>query len=213
MNFDIEHHLGCVERSVADLQKEGKPARAVTLSRSYDTDIDDLWDALTTAERIPRWFLPIEGDLRLGGRYQFKGNAGGEISECEPPKYLSVTWIWQGNVSWVHVQLAAQGDNRTRLTLTHTAIVDPFWDQYGPGATGIGWELGLAGLALHLIDPKTPKIDEEVFAQSPEGKAFMQHSASAWGEADIARGEDPAQAEAASKRTAGFYTGETSQQD
>ncbi len=213
MTFDIEHHLGCVDRSVIDLEKDGKSARAVILSCSYDTDKDDLWDALTTAERIPRWFLPIEGDLRLGGRYQFKGNAGGEITACEPPEHLAATWEWQENVSWVEVQLATEGDSRTRLTLTHTAIVDPFWDQYAPGATGVGWELGLIGLALHLIDPDAPKLDEEAFAHSPDGKAFMQRSATAWGEADIARGEDPTQARAAAKRAAGFYTGETSQED
>ena len=30
----------------------------------------DLWEALTSAERIPRWFAPVSGDLRLGGRFQ-----------------------------------------------------------------------------------------------------------------------------------------------
>ena len=44
-----------------------------------------MWDAVTSAERIPRWFLPISGDLRLGGRYQLEGNAGGEVLECAPP--------------------------------------------------------------------------------------------------------------------------------
>ena len=58
----------------------------VVASRSYDTDIDDLWEAITNAERIPRWFLPITGELRLGGRYQLQGNAGGTITACEPPR-------------------------------------------------------------------------------------------------------------------------------
>jgi uncharacterized protein YndB with AHSA1/START domain len=213
MTFDIESHLGQVERSVVDLEKDGKAARAVILSRSYDTDIDDLWDALTTAERIPRWFLPIEGDLRLGGRFQFKGNAGGEITACEPPEYLGATWEMHGDVSWVDVRLVSESRDRARLTLTHTAIVSPFWGQFGPGAVGVGWELGLVGLALYLADPDAPKIDEEVFAKSPEGKAFMRQSARAWGEADIARGEDAAQAHAASERTANFYTGETPGQE
>ena len=31
---------------------------------------------------------PISGDLRLGGRYQLQGNAGGEILVCEPPQHL-----------------------------------------------------------------------------------------------------------------------------
>ncbi len=209
MDFDVERHLGKVDRSVADLEKDGKPARAVILSRSYDTNIADLWDALTTAERIPRWFLPIEGDLRKDGHFQFTGNAGGEITECDPPAHLGATWEMQGEVSWIEVRLAAEGNDRARLTLTHTALVSPFWDQFGPGAVGVGWELGLVGMDLHLSDPNAPKIDEAVFAKSQEGTAFMRQSASAWGEADIARGEDPAQARAAAHNTANFYTGQT----
>ena len=46
------------------------------LERTYETTIVDLWDAITSAERIPRRFLPISGDLRLGGRYQLEGHAG-----------------------------------------------------------------------------------------------------------------------------------------
>ena len=67
-----------------------RPARASrsSLRRTYDAPIDDVWDALTTPERIGRWFLPISGDYRLGGRYQFEGNAGGEILACERPNRL-----------------------------------------------------------------------------------------------------------------------------
>ncbi|MGL4236317.1 SRPBCC family protein [Tabrizicola sp.] len=213
MTFDVATHLGLVDRSVVDLEKDGRLARAVILSRRYDTDIDDLWDALTSAMRIPRWFLPIEGDLRLGGRFQFTGNAGGEITACEPPAHLGATWEMHGEVSWIDVQLVSESEDRVRLTLTHTAIVNPFWDQFGPGAVGVGWELGLVGLAMYLAEPDAPKIDEEVFAQSPEGKTFMQQSARAWGEADIARGEDPAQAHTAAERTANFYTGVTPPQE
>jgi uncharacterized protein YndB with AHSA1/START domain len=208
MSFEIERHLEKVDRSVADLEKDGKPTRAVVLSRSYDTDIADLWDALTTAERIPRWFLPIEGDLRLGGHFQFIGNAGGKITECDPPAHLGATWEMHGEVSWIEVRLAAEGNQRARLTLTHTAVVSPFWDQFGPGAVGVGWELGLVGMDLYLSDPDAPRIDEAMFAKSPEGTAYMNQCASAWGDADIARGEDPAQARAAAENTANFYTGQ-----
>ena len=42
MDFEFEQHLGAVERSVSSLERDGKPARAVTLARSYDTTVDDL---------------------------------------------------------------------------------------------------------------------------------------------------------------------------
>ena len=34
----------------------------------YDTDIDDLWSALTDPRRLARWVAEVDGDLRLGGR-------------------------------------------------------------------------------------------------------------------------------------------------
>ena len=76
MHFDVARHVGAVTRKVEAREHDGRPAHAVIATRTYPTDIDDAWDALTSAERIPRWFMPIEGDLRLGGRYQLQGNAG-----------------------------------------------------------------------------------------------------------------------------------------
>ncbi|MEO0983004.1 MAG: SRPBCC family protein [Pseudomonadota bacterium] len=205
---DIEHHLGAVARSVVSLEKDGAPARAVILSRTYDTAIEDLWDAATNPERLPRWFAPVEGDLRLGGRYQVEGNAGGEILQCDPPRLVSLTWEINGDVSWVDVVLEAQSPDAARLTLTHTSKVSPFWTEYGPGATGVGWELGLSGLALHLVDPAAARFDEQAFADSEEGKSFARGSSAEWGEAAIRGGEAPAQARASAARTAAFYTGE-----
>src|SRR5260221_7058597 len=92
MHIDIDRYLGAVTREVASRDYEGKPARAVILRRRYPTTAVDLWDALTTAERIPRWFLPVSGDLRLGGRYQFEGNAGGGNTARGPPRLLAGTW-------------------------------------------------------------------------------------------------------------------------
>lgn len=207
MDIDVARHLGAVKRSVKALEKDGKPARAVILTRTYDTDLADLWDVVTNPERLPRWFLPVEGDLKLGGRYQLKGNAGGTITDCEPPRLLGLTWEMQGQVSWVEVRLTKESAQRSQLTLTHIAHVTDFWTQYGPGAVGVGWELGLLGLALHLTDPAA-KLDEATFSASPEAKPYMRGSSEGWGEAAIAGGEPPEQARAAVRATTAFYTGE-----
>jgi uncharacterized protein YndB with AHSA1/START domain len=92
MKIDIAEHVGAVTRTVLERDHNGRRARVVVATRTYDAEIADVWDAMTNAERIPRWFLPISGDLRLGGRYQLDGNAGGEITRCEPPRHLAVTW-------------------------------------------------------------------------------------------------------------------------
>ena len=62
MNFDVESNLSAVERSVSSLEKDVQPARAVAISRIFATTPDDLWDAVTNGERIPRWFLPVSGE-------------------------------------------------------------------------------------------------------------------------------------------------------
>lgn len=212
MAIDVHRHLGAVERSVESFERDGKPMRAVVLRRRYETDVEDLWDALTSAERIPRWFMPIEGDLRLGGRYQLIGNAGGTITTCDRPVALGLTWEMRGQVTWVEVLLASDSSTRTALTLRHIAEVTPegdqFWEQFGPGAVGVGWEGGLLGMALHLEAPEAPKVDAAAFGATPEGQAFMRGSAEQWGDAAIAAGESVEQARAAARRTGAFYTGQ-----
>ena len=90
--IDIVHEIDAVRRQVGEAQVPAGEARSLTLSRTYEAPIDDVWDALTNPERISRWFLPISGDFRLGGNYQFEGNAGGEIVSCDRPNRLKVTW-------------------------------------------------------------------------------------------------------------------------
>jgi hypothetical protein len=67
IDIDIASHLGAVSRVVEDRVHDGQAIRVVIASRAYDTDIEDLWDALTNTERLPRWFAPVEGELKPGG--------------------------------------------------------------------------------------------------------------------------------------------------
>jgi uncharacterized protein YndB with AHSA1/START domain len=212
MNIDPVAAIGAVIREVASREHQGKPARAVIATRRYDTDIDDLWDALTSAERIPRWFLPISGDLKLGGRYQFEGNAGGEITRCEPPRLLSVTWEYGGGVSWLTATLKDDTAGSTRLELEHLAHVeDGLWDRFGPGAVGVGWDLALMGLARHLASgAAVDRAAAMAWSVSDEGKRFMRGSSEAWGRASITAGTDEMAAKAAAARTSAFYCGEPS---
>ncbi len=211
MSFDVKSHLGAVERAVSSLERDGQPARAVTFSRSYATTVEDLWDAVTSSERIPRWFLPISGKLGPGGRYQLEGNAGGVITACELLSHFALTWEFGEDVSWVEVCFSDDGAGRARLTLTHTAYLSEHWSEYGPGSVGVGWELGLMGLAMHLTQPNGPRPDEAAFATSPDGRAFIAGSSEGWKQAAVAAGTHPEDADAAARRTTAFYTGESSE--
>jgi uncharacterized protein YndB with AHSA1/START domain len=208
--IDIIQHIEAVERSVSDGQLAAGAGRTVRLEREYDAPIEDVWNALTDPERIGRWFLPISGDYRLGGRYQFEGNAGGEIVACERPDRLKVTWVYgevksPADVSEVEVRLSPVDAETTRFTLEHTAIVpDEMWDQFGPGAVGVGWDGGLLGLALHLGDGEGVG-DPIAWQSSPEGRDFLTRSSVAWGAANRAAGADPEAAARAVENTTQFY--------
>ena len=209
MDFDVESHLAAPERSVSMVERDGRTAGAVTLSRGCGTTVDDLWDSVTNRQRIPRWFLPVHGDLEPGGRYRLEGNASGVITACDRPSHFALTWEFGGDTSWVDVRLTDAGAAPPRITLTHTALLSPHWGEYGPGAAGVGWEMGLLGLALHLAQPDAPKPDEAAFAASRNGRAFITGSSEAWGRAAAEAGTDSAAAAAAARRTAAFYLGES----
>jgi uncharacterized protein YndB with AHSA1/START domain len=210
MKLDPSAYIGAVVRDVGSREYQGRPARVVVATRSYDTTIEDLWDAVTSAERIPRWFLPVSGDLRLGGRYQLQGNAGGEITRCEPPRLLSLTWEYGGGVSWLTVTLSGDPAGGTQLELEHIAHVeDGLWDRFGPGAVGVGWDLALMGLARYLASGvAVDRRDAEAWSASQEGKDFMRRSSREWGNASIKAGTPESAATAAAARTTAFYCGE-----
>ncbi|MEH1055547.1 SRPBCC family protein [Micromonospora sp. CPCC 206171] len=207
---DVTHQISAVRRTVGSRTLEAGEARVMTISQTYDAPLEDLWDACTNAERIPRWFLPVSGELRLHGRYQLEGNAGGTIQRCDPPKSFAATWEYGDEVSWIEVRLTPEGDGRTRFELEHVAHVDDErWTEFGPGAVGVGWDLGLLGLASHLAADGSGISPEqaEAWMGSDEGRRFVTLSSESWGEASIAAGTDPAAARAATARTTAFYTG------
>ncbi|MFT3726048.1 MAG: SRPBCC family protein [Hyphomonadaceae bacterium] len=207
--IDVAAHLGAVSRIVEDRMQNGEKMRVVIASRAYDTSIDDLWDALTSKERLPRWFAKVDGDLELGGKYQVKGNAGGTVIACTPPKSFSLTWEFGGGVSWVNVALAPTKDGGTHLTLEHISPVSDHWKTYGPGAVGIGWELGLLGLGMHTRSRAARDgFNEHVWGASDEGKAFVTTSGEGWIAADIASGVDKMDATKRGQATIRFYRGD-----
>ena len=208
MSIDAVAYVGAIVRSVKSVERDGKPAKAVIATATYATSVEDLWDAVTTPARIKRWFLPVSGDLKLGGRYQLQGNAGGTITACEPPKAFATTWEMGGQTSWLEVRLSAVNTGAV-LELTHTAIVDDaFWPTYGPGAVGVGWDLGLLGLQRHIEAPgiERPPEADGAWVTSPEALRFYREASTAWGKA--AEADGMVNAMEAAENTRKFYSGE-----
>lgn len=173
----------------------------IVLRRRYEAAVADVWDACTSPERVARWIGPVSGDLRVGGSFQIEGNASGRILRCEPPRLLRVTWVFgETPVSKVELRLSSDGDG-TLLELEHAGRD---WEGFGPGGIGVGWDLALLGLGLHLSG-RAPG-DTDAAASSARVRAFIVTSATAWAAAFEASGASAAQAAAATRQTLDFYT-------
>lgn len=110
-------------------------------------------------------------------------------------------------MSWIEVRLSDDPSGGAWLELKHIAEVpEEVWSQFGPGAAGVGWDLGLLGLAQHLATGRTIPPEATDWMSSPEGKAFVASSSDGWAQASIAAGTPPEDAMPARDRTTEFYT-------
>ena len=136
-------------RIVGSLRRIGDGKGVVRMEDLYDTDIDDLWSALTDPARLARWIAAVDGDLRLGGRIQTRFTSSwegpGRIDVCEAPHHLAVTLSpGAGDETVVDAVLTAEQD-RTRLVIEERGI--PVAGLAGHGA---GWQAHVEDLATHL---------------------------------------------------------------
>lgn len=213
---DVQHQIGAVTRTLRTEQSDGEALSVQSLRQTYPAALEDVWSAVTDLDRLPRWFAPVTGEPRVGGRYQVEANAGGEVLECEPPAggaaRFRVTWEFGGAVSWLVVRLRTEGDG-TLLELEHSALVaeepSEFWETYGPGATGVGWDGGLLGLALHLgaTNGRLSPAEAEAWAGTEEGRSFYRASADAWAASDVDTGTPAETAGRRADATFAFFTG------
>ncbi|MBL6274837.1 SRPBCC family protein [Micromonospora fiedleri] len=182
--IDIVHQINATHREIGDQAVATGAGRSLLLRRTYSYPIEDVWSACTDPERLSRWLGPIEGDLRVGGRFQLKDNAGGEILRCEEPRLIKVTWVLgEGMPTEVEVRLTPDDDGGTLFELEHASpaeIVDELVRTYGPGGTigiGGGWDLTLVALGMFL---NSVSFDCATWEDTPEAKKFAAASCHAW---------------------------------
>nr|WP_238353064.1 SRPBCC family protein [Kribbella solani] len=153
----------------------------VLMRRSYQAEPAELWDALTDPERMRRWFMPVTGELRVGGTFQLQGNAGGEILECEPPRRFKVTF--GGPNSLLELRLLPGAGSSTELELEHSMSEAPAPGGAGALWVGPGWDGGLLGLALYVTGELPADADPVQMANSPEVISYNEQSVRVWIEA------------------------------
>jgi len=122
----------------------------VRLEDRFDTDVDDLWSALTDPDRLARWLGEVEGDLRLGGdfraRYFASGWEGtGHVDVCEPPRRLLISTKSTDEPDGViEVALTADGDQTVLVIEDRGVPVDQI------AAYGAGDQIHVEDLAAYL---------------------------------------------------------------
>ncbi len=181
--FDLLQQLNAIYRDASRHSGDAGELVSVQVRRSYQAPIADVWSALTDATRLARWMFPIEGDLRVGGSFQFKGNAGGDILACEPPRLLRITY--GGPTSLVEIRLTARNDDTTELRLEHTVPIEIARSVAGALFVGPGWDTGLVALDLHL---RGALSDGAAFHASREVRDFGARSIVAWTDVVTASG-------------------------
>jgi uncharacterized protein YndB with AHSA1/START domain len=122
----------------------------VRMQDRFDTDIEDLWSALTDPSRLARWLGEVEGDLRLGGEFRarfFDGWEGtGRVKACEPPRRLLVATKHhrQADEQVIEAMLAADGDQTILVWEERRMPLDLL------AAYGAGIQVHVEDLAAHL---------------------------------------------------------------
>ncbi|HWK76575.1 SRPBCC family protein [Microbacterium sp.] len=133
----------------------------------YATDIDDLWQAITTRERLARWMVEYTGDLREGGTWAVATEgaeqpwATGTISFCDEPRSFTTTWhATQEEPTELTVTLEPVAGG-TRMRLVHTGIRSIFY--------GAGWQTYLERLAADVAGEPIPEDWDARFAELSPG--------------------------------------------
>ena len=130
----------------------------VRVEDRYDTDIDDLWSALTDPGRLARWYGQVEGDLRPGGEFRLYIESAdlegtGRVEACEPPQRLLVLTKEAGQPDEdagepdehaIEATLTADGD-QTILVIEERGMPLDLLAPYGAGV-----QVHVEDLAAHL---------------------------------------------------------------
>jgi uncharacterized protein YndB with AHSA1/START domain len=211
MQIDIGDQLRAVRRQVeirSSAADSGSVPATIALEQRFAVPLAELWSACTTPERLAHWFAPVTGDLREGGNYAIEGNASGSITACSPDRFFRLSWEFGGEASTVEVEFAP-ADGGVRLRLSHAADTPrEFWERYGAGATGVGWDLTLIGLSHYVATGSRRPLEVSSWYTSSQARRFIHGASERWAAQAVAAGVPEAAAAAAAARTSAFYLGE-----
>jgi uncharacterized protein YndB with AHSA1/START domain len=157
-------------------------ARVAVFTRTYPTTVEDLWDACTNPDRLKRWYVPVTGDLRLGGTFRQVNMGSGTIVECDAPRRLKLSL--GGGADEIEVRLTPGAEAGTAdLEIQHATTFDSH--EFG-GQTydaifcmGGGYYPRLRALDMHLRGTLPDEYDSAAFHLDPAMRSTIDRGSSA----------------------------------
>ena len=131
--------------------------------RTYPDPIEDVWSALTEADRVARWFGVWTGDPTTGTvdfvmiETPDADPQPVKILECEPPTDLIVEMSSPDGTWTLAVRLRAEAET---TTLVFTQHLD---EPYDATSIGPGWHYYLDRLAAVVSGTPVPEVWDDYF--------------------------------------------------
>jgi uncharacterized protein YndB with AHSA1/START domain len=148
---------GSGERILGSLRSKDGEGIACMEER-FDTNIGDLWSALTEPRRLAAWYGEVGGDLRVGGEFHVRH--AGRVDVCEPPQHLRVTLRdpdakpGQPEQVVMETELTA-ADGQTILVVEARGLPIPLLAAYG-----VGVQIHVENLADHILGHESGDEEE-----------------------------------------------------
>ena len=140
----------------------------VRIEERYDTDLDDLWSAITDPDRLARWFGEVDGELSQGGAFRLHiadaGERIGQVEVCEPLQRVVVTsretdesyrrgqGVPPFDAVW-EITLTADGDGTILVIEVKGMPLDKI------AFYGAGWQIHAEHLAAYILGGQSADIE------------------------------------------------------
>jgi uncharacterized protein YndB with AHSA1/START domain len=157
-------------------------ARVAVFTRTYDAPIEDVWDACTNPDRLRRWYVPVTGELRVGGNFQQVNMGSGTVLVCEKPRLLKLSL--GGGADEIELRLSpGPADGATTLELQHATTLDSH--EIGGQSydaifcMGGGYYPRLLALDQHLHGTLPDDYDSTAFHLNPDMRSTIERGSAA----------------------------------
>ncbi|HEY1530953.1 MAG TPA: SRPBCC family protein [Galbitalea sp.] len=138
--------------------RESDGRAVIHVEDTYPTDIDDLWSAVSTPERLKRWIATIEGDTSVGGTFSASFTSGwdgsGRVDVCDAPHRLVVT-TFDNKETTVMEAILTPVESGTHLVIEERGILLEDAPYHGAG-----WQAHIEDLALYVAGKETTNWED-----------------------------------------------------